>query len=119
MQDASGHWCAELTADTTLESDYILLQLWLHPPAGRRLESAHAPLVDKAVRSPFWRGSFPMADSTFTAKGPSEVSATVKAYFALKLAGLRGGRSAPGAARASAFWHWAAFRRPTATSRST
>ena len=30
-----GYWCAELTADTTLESDYILLQLWLHPPRGR------------------------------------------------------------------------------------
>ena len=31
-----GHWCAELTADTTLESDYILFQLWLHPPVERR-----------------------------------------------------------------------------------
>ena len=29
----------ELTADTTLESDYILLQLWLHPPRERRLEA--------------------------------------------------------------------------------
>ena len=31
-QDRRGFWWAELTADTTLESDYILLQLWMHPP---------------------------------------------------------------------------------------
>ena len=42
LQDSGGYWCADLTADTTLESDYILLQLWMHPPASRRLESAHA-----------------------------------------------------------------------------
>jgi len=27
-----GYWCGELTADTTLESDFILLELWRHPP---------------------------------------------------------------------------------------
>ena len=43
LQIEHGYWWAELTADTTLESDYILLQLWLHPPRGWRLESAHAP----------------------------------------------------------------------------
>ena len=32
LQERDGHWCAELTADTTLESDYILFQLWLYPP---------------------------------------------------------------------------------------
>src|SRR5579862_4356011 len=31
-QHKPGYWMGELTADTTLESDYILLQLWLHPP---------------------------------------------------------------------------------------
>ena len=34
QQAAEGFWCGELTADTTLESDYILLQLWLHQPDG-------------------------------------------------------------------------------------
>src|SRR5207245_9571010 len=34
QQDRRGFWWAELTADTTLESDYILLQLWMHPPRG-------------------------------------------------------------------------------------
>ena len=32
QQAAEGFWCGELTADTTLESDYILLQLWLNQP---------------------------------------------------------------------------------------
>lgn len=27
MQTPAGYWCADLTADATLESDYILLQL--------------------------------------------------------------------------------------------
>ena len=31
QQDPRGYWWGELTADTTLESDYILLQLWMHP----------------------------------------------------------------------------------------
>jgi len=32
LQHSDGYWCALLTADTTLESDYILLQLWMYPP---------------------------------------------------------------------------------------
>ena len=32
MQHPDGYWNALLTADTTLESDYILFLLWLHPP---------------------------------------------------------------------------------------
>ncbi len=31
-QHRDGYWWADLTADTTLESDYILLELWWHPP---------------------------------------------------------------------------------------
>ncbi|MBS1859265.1 MAG: squalene--hopene cyclase, partial [Acidobacteria bacterium] len=34
QQSPDGFWCGELTADTTLESDYVLLQLWLHQPEG-------------------------------------------------------------------------------------
>ncbi len=32
-QQEQGYWLADLTADTTLESDFVLLQLWLHPPS--------------------------------------------------------------------------------------
>ena len=87
LQARDGHWCAELTADTTLESDYVLFQLWLHPPAQGRWDPPTRPLIDKAVRSIFDRQ---LDDGGFNiyAEGPSEVSASVKAYVALKLAGV-------------------------------
>jgi len=31
-QKPEGYWVGDLLADSTLESDYVLLQLWLHPP---------------------------------------------------------------------------------------
>ena len=87
LQQRDGHWCAELTADTTLESDYILFQLWLHPPREGRWDPPTRPLIEKAVRSILDRQ---LDDGGFNiyAEGPSEVSASVKAYFALKLAGV-------------------------------
>ncbi len=87
LQRSDGHWCAELTADTTLESDYILFQLWLYPPENGKWEPETRPLIDKAVRSILAR-QLPDGGFNIYAKGPSEVSASVKAYFALKLAGL-------------------------------
>jgi len=87
LQDSNGYWCADLTADTTLEADYILLQLWMHPPeAGVWNPPTRAP-IDKAVRSILAR-QLPDGGFNIYAKGPSEISATVKAYFALKVAGL-------------------------------
>ena len=87
LQAPDGHWCAELTADTTLESDYILFQLWLHPPQDGRWEPKTRTLIDKAARSILDRQ---LADGGFNiyVEGPSEVSASVKAYVALKLAGV-------------------------------
>jgi squalene-hopene/tetraprenyl-beta-curcumene cyclase len=87
LQAHDGHWCAELTADTTLESDYILFQLWLYPPVAGRWDPPTRPLIDKAVRSILARQ---LADGGFNiyADGPAEISASVKAYFALKLAGV-------------------------------
>src|SRR5215470_14624931 len=87
LQARDGHWCAELTADTTLESDYILFQLWLHPPVNGVWNPPTRSLIDKAVRSIFARQ---LEDGGFNiyVAGPSELSACVKAYFALKLAGL-------------------------------
>ncbi len=87
LQANDGHWCAELTADTTLESDYILFQLWLEPPVNGQWAPRSRPRIDKAVRSILERQ---LDDGGFNiyVKGPSEVSASVKAYFALKLAGV-------------------------------
>ena len=87
LQAADGHWCAELTADTTLESDYVLFQLWLYPPVGGRWEPETAPLVAKAVRSILER-QLPDGGFSIYTGGPSEISASVKAYTALKLGGL-------------------------------
>ena len=87
LQRPDGHWCAELTADTTLESDYILFQLWVHPPRNGVWQPPTRPLVDKAVRSILDR-QLPDGGFNIYVQGPSEVSASVKAYFALKLAGL-------------------------------
>lgn len=88
LQAPDGHWCAELTADSTLESDYVLFQLWLYPPSGGPWKPPTRPLIDKAVRS-IWRRQLPGGGFNIYAGGPAEVSASVKAYFALKLGGAR------------------------------
>jgi squalene-hopene/tetraprenyl-beta-curcumene cyclase len=87
LQARDGHWCAELTADTTLESDFILFQLWLDPPRNGVWEPRTRPLIDKAVRSILER-QLPDGGFSICVKGPSEVSASIKAYVALRLAGL-------------------------------
>jgi squalene-hopene/tetraprenyl-beta-curcumene cyclase len=87
QQHSSGYWCARLTADTTLESDDILLQLWMNPPVNGVWEFASSPRVQKAVRSILKR-QLPDGGFNTYVKGPAELSATVKAYFSLKVAGL-------------------------------
>ncbi len=86
IQHPDGYWWAELTADTTLESDWILLQLWQQAPANGLWKPSNAEQVAKAAASIFKRrnadGGYPIYVG-----GPSDVSASVKAYFALKLAG--------------------------------
>jgi squalene-hopene/tetraprenyl-beta-curcumene cyclase len=86
-QAEPGYWWAELTADTTLESDYILLELWLHPPVDGVWNPPSRPLIDKAVQSILAR-QLPDGGFNIYPHGPTDLSATVKAYFALKLAGL-------------------------------
>ncbi|MCC7174729.1 MAG: squalene--hopene cyclase [Bryobacterales bacterium] len=87
LQRPEGYWWGELTADTTLESDFILLYLWLYPPEGGVWNPPDRELVDKAVRSILAR-QLPDGGFNIYLNGPSEISATVKAYFALKVAGL-------------------------------
>src|SRR5580692_13216371 len=87
LQHDDGYWCALLTADTTLESDYILLQLWMYapvdgiwsPPDRGRIQRAAERILSKQL---------PDGGFNIYVKGPSEISASVKAYFALKLAGI-------------------------------
>ena len=87
QQSEKGYWGGDLTADTTLESDYILLQLWLYAPRGREWNPPARAQVDRAVASILARQS---ADGGFSIYpgGPSDLSASVKAYFALKVSGV-------------------------------
>jgi squalene-hopene/tetraprenyl-beta-curcumene cyclase len=86
LQKPEGYWCGELRADSSLESDYILLQLWLHPPAGDTWQAAAWERIQKARRSILER-QLPDGGFNIYPDGPSDVNATVKAYTALKLAG--------------------------------
>jgi squalene-hopene/tetraprenyl-beta-curcumene cyclase len=87
LQKPEGFWCGELLADTTLESDYVLLQLWLHPPDESGWNPPSLPKIRKAAHSILRRqgpdGGFPIYPG-----GPADISASVKAYTALKLAGI-------------------------------
>ncbi|MEO5924575.1 MAG: squalene--hopene cyclase [Bryobacteraceae bacterium] len=88
LRSAEGFWWGDLTADTTLESDFILTELWRHtPPTSGPWNPPTRALIAKAARSILVRQ---LADGGFSIyeKGPSEISASVKAYVALKLAGV-------------------------------
>ncbi len=93
QQAADGFWCGELTADSTLASDYILLQLWLHQPEGAVWNPPTRLRIGRAAQS-ILESQLPDGGFNTYAGGPAEVSATVKAYCALKLAGI-GSESGP------------------------
>ncbi len=117
LQQPEDYWWAELTADSTLESDYILLQLWLHPPVDGVWNPPDRARIDRAVQSILDR-QLPDGGFWIYPDGPADVSATVKAYFALKVAGLRQTIRA-WCARGIRSSRWADCRPPTATSKST
>jgi squalene-hopene/tetraprenyl-beta-curcumene cyclase len=85
-QSAEGYWWGDLTGgDATLEADYILLLLWLHPPQGRAWTPPHTKRVQRAVER-ILSQQCPDGGFAIYPKGPSDVNASVKAYFSLKLA---------------------------------
>ncbi|HLH04536.1 MAG TPA: squalene--hopene cyclase [Bryobacteraceae bacterium] len=86
-QAPEGYWWADLRADTTLESDYILMELWLNPPVNGVWNPPTRGKIMRAVDSILARQ---LDDGGFNIylHGPSEVNASIKAYFALKVAGL-------------------------------
>jgi len=79
QQYEDGYWCGELEADTTLESDYIAIHTLLGTGDRSRLECA----VPEIIRHQNEDGGWPIYKG-----GPSNISASVKAYFALKLMGV-------------------------------
>lgn len=88
QQSEKGYWWGDLTADTTLESDYIYLQLWLYEPNEHGWNPPTRPQVDRAVRSILARQNTTDGGFSIYPGGPADVSASVKAYFALKVAGI-------------------------------
>src|SRR5881398_2960373 len=78
QQKPDGHWCGELLVDSTLCSDYILFMHWLG--------EVDDPIQQRCVRHILKR-QLPDGGWNIYYGGPSEVNASVKAYFALKLAG--------------------------------
>lgn len=86
-QAKQGYWIGELEADSSLESDYVLLQLWLYPPdRDGTWRPKTQERVDKAANYILSR-QMPDGAWNIYPGGEGNVSATVKAYVALKLAG--------------------------------
>ncbi|HXY50458.1 MAG TPA: squalene--hopene cyclase [Terriglobales bacterium] len=85
QQHEDGYWCGELEADTTLESDYILLHTLLGTADPALIEKAARYILEHQNEDGGW---------SIYAGGPSNVSASVKAYFGLKLAGYAAGHPA-------------------------
>src|SRR5438105_3878568 len=77
-QHEQGYWSGELVADTTLESDYILLHTLLGTGNKERFQKC----ANYILRHQNEDGGWPIYIN-----GPSNISASVKAYFGLKLAG--------------------------------
>src|SRR5438105_13724316 len=90
QQHEEGYWCGELEADTTLESDYILLHALLGTGNPGRIAKAAVYILGHQNED----GGWPIYHG-----GPSNLSASVKAYFGLKLAGYRADHPALARAR--------------------
>src|SRR3974390_3438739 len=78
-QRADGHWVFELEADATVPAEYVLLRHYL----GERVEAALEQKIAAYLRRiQGAHGGWPLF-----ADGDLDISATVKAYFALKMIG--------------------------------
>jgi squalene-hopene/tetraprenyl-beta-curcumene cyclase len=80
QQHEDGYWCGELEADTTLESDYILM----HTLLGTGTQERFQKCANYILRHQNEDGGWPIFNG-----GPSNISASVKAYFGLKLVGYK------------------------------
>jgi|CXWL01.1.fsa_nt_gi squalene-hopene/tetraprenyl-beta-curcumene cyclase len=74
-----GYWVAELEADTTLTAEYLMLRRFL----GVADQQREAQVVRYLISMQLPEGGWPIYYG-----GPAEISASVKAYFALKLGGV-------------------------------
>jgi squalene-hopene/tetraprenyl-beta-curcumene cyclase len=78
-QKPDGHWVYELEADATIPAEYVLMVHFLGEPADTALEAKKANYLRRIQNVD---GGWPLFHG-----GASDVSASVKAYFALKMIG--------------------------------
>jgi len=78
QQAVDGHWRGPLEGDTILESEYLLILAW----AGR-LDAAEVPGASRRIL----QEQLPAGGWAIYPGGPVDISASVKAYLALKLTG--------------------------------
>jgi squalene-hopene/tetraprenyl-beta-curcumene cyclase len=78
-QRPDGHWVFELEADATIPAEYVLLRHYLGEPVDAALEAKIAVYLRRIQGA---HGGWPLF-----ADGDLDISATVKAYFALKMIG--------------------------------
>ncbi|MBX9828355.1 MAG: squalene--hopene cyclase [Xanthobacteraceae bacterium] len=78
-QKPDGHWCFELEADATIPAEYVLLRHYLAEPVDAELERKIGVYLRRIQGK---HGGWPLFH-----EGAFDMSATVKAYFALKTIG--------------------------------
>ncbi len=78
-QRDDGHFVFELEADATIPAEYVLLVHYLGEPADTQLERKIGAYLRRIQAD---HGGWPLFHG-----GPFDISATVKAYFALKMIG--------------------------------
>src|SRR5438445_136572 len=79
LQQPDGHWLFELEADATIPAEYVLLQHYLGEGDALGIEPKIAAYLRRTQRA---QGGWPLVHD-----GGFDVSASVKAYFALKMIG--------------------------------
>jgi squalene-hopene/tetraprenyl-beta-curcumene cyclase len=78
-QQDDGHWVFELEADATIPSEYVLFRHYLAEPVDAELEAKIARYLRRIQGA---HGGWPLFHD-----GAFDMSASVKAYFALKMIG--------------------------------
>jgi squalene-hopene/tetraprenyl-beta-curcumene cyclase len=79
QQQADGHWVFELEADATIPAEYVLLKHYLGEPIDAKQEAGIAGYLRRIQAN---HGGWPLIYG-----GAFDMSASVKAYFALKMIG--------------------------------
>ena len=78
-QQPDGHWVFELEADATIPAEYVLFRHQIGEPASHEIEAKIGVYLRRIQGD---HGGWPLVHD-----GPLDVSASVKAYFALKMIG--------------------------------